>query len=70
MADVWSKLEEHDELERKTIELATKLKEDCPDPVAKLLLGLPPAATRRSTTRCSSELDEFKQPHVEACLAM
>jgi rubrerythrin len=39
MADVWSKLEEHDKLEKEVIGIATKLKEDCPDPVAKLLIG-------------------------------
>jgi hypothetical protein len=38
MAEVWTKLEEHDELERRTIEMAKDLKEKCTDPVAKLLL--------------------------------
>ncbi len=38
MADVWSKLEEHDELERRTIEMAKDLKEKSTDPVASLLL--------------------------------
>ena len=38
MADVWARLEEHDELERRTIEMAKNLKEKCTDPVAKLLL--------------------------------
>jgi hypothetical protein len=38
MAEVWTRLEEHDELERRTIEMAKDLKEKCTDPVAKLLL--------------------------------
>ena len=38
MAEVWSRLEEHDELERKTIELAKELKEKTADPVVASLL--------------------------------
>ena len=38
MAEVWSKLEEHDELERRTIEMAKELREKSTDPVASLLL--------------------------------
>jgi hypothetical protein len=38
MAEVWTKLEEHDELERRTIEMAKDLKEKSTDPVATLLL--------------------------------
>ena len=38
MAEVWSRLEEHDELERKTIELAKELKEKTTDPVVASLL--------------------------------
>jgi hypothetical protein len=38
MGEVWTKLEEHDELERRTIEMAKKLKEKTTDPVAALLL--------------------------------
>ena len=38
MAEVWTKLEEHDELERRTIEMAKDLKEKSTDPVAILLL--------------------------------
>jgi hypothetical protein len=38
MGEVWEKLEEHDELERQTIEMAKKLKDKTTDPVAALLL--------------------------------
>ncbi len=38
MAEVWGRLEEHDELERKTIELAKELKEKTADPVVAALL--------------------------------
>jgi rubrerythrin len=38
MAEVWGKIEEHDELERKTIELAKELKEKTTDPVVACLL--------------------------------
>ena len=38
MADVWTRIEEHDELERKTIELAKELKEKTTDPVVASLL--------------------------------
>jgi rubrerythrin len=38
MAEVWSRLEEHDELERKTIELAKELQEKTTDPVVASLL--------------------------------
>jgi hypothetical protein len=38
MAEVWTRLEEHDELERRTIELAKELKEKTADPVVAVLL--------------------------------
>jgi rubrerythrin len=38
MSEVWSRLEEHDELERRTIEMAKELKEKTTDVVAKVLL--------------------------------
>jgi len=38
MAEVWSKIEEHDELERRTIELAKELKDKTTDPVVASLL--------------------------------
>jgi hypothetical protein len=38
LADIWSKIEEHDALERKTIELAKQLREDTTDHVHKILL--------------------------------
>jgi len=38
MADVWARLEEHDALERRTIEMAKELKEKTTDKVAALLL--------------------------------
>jgi len=38
MAEVWTRLEEHDELERQTIELAKELKEKARDPVVSVLL--------------------------------
>ncbi|HOC44315.1 MAG TPA: hypothetical protein PKJ99_14970 [Thermoanaerobaculales bacterium] len=38
MAEVWSRLEQHDELERRTIEMARQLKERTTDVVVRLLL--------------------------------
>jgi hypothetical protein len=38
MAEVWTRLEEHDELERQTIELAKELKDKTTDPVVAVLL--------------------------------
>ena len=38
MAEVWSRLEQHDELERRTIEMARQLKERTTDVVVSLLL--------------------------------
>jgi rubrerythrin len=38
MAEVWARIEEHDELERKTIELAKELKEKTTDVVVAALL--------------------------------
>ena len=37
LAEVWSKIEEHDEVERRTIELAKELKEKSTDPVVASL---------------------------------
>ena len=38
MAEVWTRLEQHDQLERRTIEMAIELKEKTTDVVAKVLL--------------------------------
>ena len=38
MAEVWTRLEQHDELERRTIAMAIELKEKTTDVVAKVLL--------------------------------
>jgi hypothetical protein len=38
MAEVWTRLEQHDELERRTIRMAIELKEKTTDVVAKVLL--------------------------------
>jgi len=38
MAEVWTRIEEHDELERRTIELAKELKEKATDPVVATML--------------------------------
>ncbi len=38
LAEIWAKIEAHDEVERKTIELAKELREACTDPVARILL--------------------------------
>ena len=38
MAEVWTRLEQHGELERRTIEMAIELKEKTTDVVAKVLL--------------------------------
>jgi rubrerythrin len=38
MADIWGRIEEHDKLERKTIELAKQLQQESTEPVARILL--------------------------------
>ena len=38
MGEVWSQIEAHDRVEKKTIELAKELRDQCPFPVAKTLL--------------------------------
>ena len=38
VAEIWSRIEEHDKAEKKTIELASQLKEKAWDPVHKVLL--------------------------------
>ena len=38
MAEIWSEIEAHDELERETIAIAKELKEECADPVARIIL--------------------------------
>lgn len=38
LAEVWDEITAHDEVERKTIEIATKLKDECPFFVQKALL--------------------------------
>jgi len=38
LGEIWSQLEAHDKVERKTIELAKELKDEIPDPVTKVIL--------------------------------
>jgi len=38
LAEIWGQIEAHDELERKTIELAKELREEIADPVAKIII--------------------------------
>jgi len=38
MAEVWGRIQDHDKLERETIELAKQLQAECPDPVARIFL--------------------------------
>lgn len=38
LAEIWAKIEAHDEVERKTIELAKELRETCVDPVTRIIL--------------------------------
>ena len=38
LAEVWTQIEEHDKVERETIELAKQLQAETRDPVAKILL--------------------------------
>jgi rubrerythrin len=60
LAEVWDKLEAHDALERETIELATQLKEETTDPVAKILLDYLLRDEQKHDT-ILGELEKFKK---------
>ena len=60
MAQVWSRIEEHDELERKTIELAKELRQTSTDPVQKALLDYLITDEQKHDT-ILGQLDELKR---------
>lgn len=60
MANVWEKLEEHDKLEKEVIGIAKGLREECPDPVAKLLIGYLLEDEEKHETLLA-KLDELKR---------
>lgn len=60
LAEVWDKLEAHDALERETIELATALKAETTDPVAKILLDYLLRDEQKHDT-ILGQLEEFKK---------
>lgn len=60
LAEVWGQIEAHDELERQTIELATNLKAESTDPVAKILLDYLLRDEQKHDT-ILGELEKFKQ---------
>ena len=59
LAEVWGQIEAHDELERKTIELAQKLKDESTDPIAKILLDYLLRDEQKHDT-ILAELEKFK----------
>jgi hypothetical protein len=60
LGEIWAELEAHDELEKKTIELAKKLKEECPFPVQKHLLDYL-ITDEEKHDKLLSHLEEFKK---------
>jgi rubrerythrin len=60
LADIWSEIEAHDELERETIELAKDLKTKIKDPVVTILLNYLLVDEQKHDT-ILGELDEFKK---------
>ena len=60
MAEVWSRIEEHDQLERKTIELAKELRQKSTDPVQKALLDYLITDEQKHDT-ILGQLDELKR---------
>ncbi len=60
MAEVWGRIEEHDKLERKTIELAKELRETSTDPVQKALLDYLITDEQKHDT-ILGQLDELKR---------
>jgi hypothetical protein len=39
LGEIWTEIEEHDEMEKETIEIAKQLRDECPHPVQKQLLN-------------------------------
>ena len=60
LADIWTRIEEHDKLERETIALATELKEKTHDHVHKILLDYLIRDEEKHDTLLG-ELEEFKK---------
>jgi rubrerythrin len=60
LADIWSEIEAHDELERETIELAKDLKTKIKDPVVTILLNYLLVDEQKHDT-ILGELNEFKK---------
>jgi len=60
LAEIWGEIEAHDELERETIRLAKEIKEECVDPVARIILDyLIVDEQKHDTILC--QLEEFKK---------
>jgi len=60
LAEIWGQIEEHDKLERETIELAEKLRDEVKDPVATILLNYLLRDEQKHDT-ILNELDDFKK---------
>jgi rubrerythrin len=59
LAEVWGQIEAHDELERQTIELASRLKDESTDPIANILLDYLLRDEQKHDT-ILGELEKFK----------
>ncbi len=60
LGEVWGRIEEHDALERKTIEIATELRSECTDIVQKALLDYLITDEKKHDT-ILTQLEEFKK---------
>jgi ribonucleotide reductase beta subunit family protein with ferritin-like domain len=65
LAQIWEKIEEHDRLEKKTIELATELRNEAWSPVHKHLLGYLLTDEQKHDTLIS-QLDDVKKGMARA----
>jgi rubrerythrin len=60
LAEIWTRIEEHDKLERETIELAKKLKDECTNFVQKALLDYL-LVDEQKHDHILGQLEEFKK---------
>lgn len=60
LGDIWKEIEDHDDMEKETIELAKRLRDECPLPVQKQLLDYL-IADEEKHDKLLNQLNEFKK---------
>lgn len=60
LGEIWQEIEDHDEMEKETIELAKKLRDGCPQPIQKHLLDYLIIDEEKHDTLLT-QLNEFKK---------